>query len=72
MVRIIAQVDRIIRVIHSSVPEELWPQILRKIDGPVAADTPMETLKTRRTTSTALWNPHRPEEDCWTVCPRRD
>ncbi len=34
------QMGRIIDAIHSSVPEELWPEILRKIDGPVAADTP--------------------------------
>ena len=32
--------DRIIDAIHSTVPEELWPEILRKIDGPVAADSP--------------------------------
>jgi hypothetical protein len=24
------------------VPQELWPEILRKIDGPVAADTPAD------------------------------
>ena len=40
MAEILAQMDRIIRVIHSTVPKELWPEILRKIDGPVAADTP--------------------------------
>ena len=28
--------------INFSVPEELWPEILRKIDGPVAADTPAD------------------------------
>ena len=37
--------DRIIRAIHSSVPEELWPEILRKIDGPVAADTPADEFE---------------------------
>ena len=36
--RNVGSLDRIIRAIHSSVPEELWPEILRKIDGPVAAD----------------------------------
>jgi hypothetical protein len=30
------QMGRIIDAIHSTVPEELWPEILRKIDGPVA------------------------------------
>jgi hypothetical protein len=45
MVEIVAQMDRIIRAIHSSVPEELWPEILRKIDGPVAADTPADEFE---------------------------
>jgi len=31
--------------IHSCVPEELWPEILCKIDGPVAADTPAEEIE---------------------------
>ena len=39
-----AQMDRIINAIHSSVPEELWPEILRKIDGPVA-DTPADEFE---------------------------
>ena len=39
------QMDRIINAIHSTVPEELWPEILRKIDGPVAADTPADDLR---------------------------
>ena len=37
---LMVQMGRIIDAIHSTVPEELWPEILRKIDGPVAADTP--------------------------------
>ena len=36
------QMGRIIDAIHSTVPEELWPEILRKIDGPVAADAPAD------------------------------
>ena len=39
------QMGRIIDAIHSSVPEELWPEILRKIDGPVAADTPADEFE---------------------------
>ena len=39
---LMVQMGRIIDAIHSSVPEELWPEILRKIDGPVAADTPTD------------------------------
>ena len=27
------------------MPEELWPEILRKIDGPVAADTPADEFE---------------------------
>ena len=33
MVDIMVQMDRIIDAIHSTVPEELWPEILRKLDG---------------------------------------
>ena len=39
---LMVQMDHIINAIHSTVPEELWPEILRKIDGPVAADTPAD------------------------------
>jgi hypothetical protein len=41
MAQIIAQVDRIIRVIHSTVPGELWPEIVRKLDGAVDAVEPL-------------------------------
>ena len=27
------------------MPEELWPEIPRKIDGPVAADTPADEIE---------------------------
>jgi hypothetical protein len=37
--------NAVIKVIHSTVPEELWPEILRKIDGPVAADTPADEIE---------------------------
>lgn len=61
MVDILVQMDQIINAIHSTVPEELWPEILRKIDGPVAADHWRMSLKTvtRGTTSTTPWNPRR-------------
>ena len=39
------QMHHIISAIHSTVPEELWPEILRKIDGPVAADTPADEFE---------------------------
>jgi hypothetical protein len=38
MAEILYKMDRIINAIHATVPEELWPEILRKIDGPAAAD----------------------------------
>lgn len=42
---LMVQMDHIINAIHSTVPEELWPEILRKIDGPVAADTPADEFE---------------------------
>ena len=42
---LMVQMGRIIDAIHSTVPEELWPEILRKIDGPVAADTPADEFE---------------------------
>ena len=42
---LMVQMSRIIDAIHSSVPEELWPEILRKIDGPVRADAPMDEFE---------------------------
>ena len=45
MVDMWVKMGRIIDAIHSSVPEELWPEILRKIDGPVAADTPIDEFE---------------------------
>ena len=42
---LMVQMDCIIRAIHSRVPEELWPEILCKIDGPVAADTPADEFE---------------------------
>jgi hypothetical protein len=45
VVELIAQLDRIIRAIHDSVPEELWEEILRKIDGPVPADIARDDIE---------------------------
>ena len=42
---LMVQMGRIINAIHDTVPEELWPEILRKIDGPVAADTPTDEIE---------------------------
>ena len=42
---LMVQMGRIIDAIHSTVPQELWPEILRKIDGPVAADTPADEIE---------------------------
>jgi hypothetical protein len=45
VVQLIAQLDRIIRAIHDSVPEALWEEILHKIDGPVSADIPTDDIE---------------------------
>ena len=42
---LMAQMGRIIDAIHSTVPQELWSEILRKIDGPVAAHTPADEIE---------------------------
>jgi hypothetical protein len=42
---LMVQMGRIIDAVHDTVPQELWPEILRKIDGPVAADAPAGELE---------------------------
>jgi hypothetical protein len=42
---LMAQMGHIINAIHSTVPEELWPEILCEIDGPVAADMPADEFE---------------------------
>jgi hypothetical protein len=67
------QIGRI-NAIHSSVPEVLWPEILRKIDGPVAADRPADEIEDCDDAEDE-YDPAEPahaEEDCWTQCARRD
>ena len=67
MVDMGVKMDRIIRAIHSTVPEELWPEILRKIDGPVAADTPADEFEDCDDAEDEydLVEPQA-DEDCWT------
>ena len=68
------QMGRIIDAIHSSVPEELWPEILRKIGGPVAADTPMDEFD-ECDGAEDMYDPMDSgvaDEDCWTATVRRD
>ena len=70
---LMVQMDRIIKAIHSTVPEELWPEILRKIDGPVAADTPadeFEDCDDAEDEYEAVGSAEA-EEDCWTPSARR-
>ena len=74
MVDILVQMDRIISAIHSTVPQELWPEILRKIDGPVAADTPADEFEDCDQAEDE-YDPAesaQADEDCWTQCARRD
>ena len=68
------RMDRIIRAIHSSVPEELWPEILRKIDGPVAADTPADEFD-ECDDAGDMYDPMDSgvaDEACWTATAERD
>ena len=68
------QMARIIDAIHSSVPEELWPEILRKIDGPVAADSPADEFEDGDDAEDE-YEPvesARTDEDWWTQCAGRD
>ena len=61
------QMGRIIDAIHSSVPEELWPEILRKIDGPVAADTSADEIEDGDDPQDEydLAESAQADEDCW-------
>jgi hypothetical protein len=71
---LMVQMDRIINAIHSPVPEELWPEILRKIDGP---------RRSRHTGSDEFEvgdhgedefdavEPAMADQDCWTPYARR-
>jgi hypothetical protein len=68
------KVDRIINAIHSTVPKELWPEILRKIDGPVAADTSMDEFD-ECDGAEDMYDPMdtaKADEDCWTATARKD
>ena len=70
---LMVQMGRIIDAIHSSVPEELWPEILRKIDGPVAADTPADESEDYDDAEDECGpaEPAQADEDCWTPSARR-
>ncbi len=73
MAEIMAQMGRIIDAVHSSVPEELWPEILCKIDGPVAADTPAAEFEDCDDAVDG-YDPAESapaDEDCWTPWARR-
>ena len=68
-----AQMGRIIDAIHSTVPEELWPEILRKIDGPVAADTPADEIDDGGDAEDEYGpvEPAQADRDGWTPCALR-
>jgi len=70
---LMAQMGHIINAVHSTVPEELWPEILRKIDGPVAADMPADEFEDWGDAEDE-YDPvesAQADEDCWTPCARR-
>ena len=68
------QMGRIIDAIHSSVPKELWPEILRKIDGPATAGTPAN--ESEDCDDAEDWydpaESARTDEYCWTQRAGRD
>ena len=73
MAEILFKMDRIINAVHDTVPEELWPEILRRIDGPVATDTPMDEFEDYD----GAEDPYDTEsaeagDDCWTASVRRE
>ena len=73
MAEILYKMDRIINAVHDTVPEELWPEILRKIDGPGAAD-PAEEFDDYEDAED-VYDPTesaKADEDCWTATVRRD
>jgi hypothetical protein len=73
MAEILFKMDRIINAVHSTVPKELWPEILRKIDGPVAADAPADEIDDWADAEDQD-NPALPapaDDDGWTPCARR-
>ena len=72
--QLIAQLDRIIRAIHDSVPEELWDEILHKIDGPVPADRPKDEFEECDGAEDMYdaMESAEADEDCWTATARRD
>jgi hypothetical protein len=70
---LMVQMSRIIDAIHSSVPEELWPEMLRKIGGPVAADAPADEFADC-VDAEDEYDPAesaQADEDCWTPYARR-
>ena len=70
MVEIMVQIDRIIKT--PSTPR--WPEILRKIDGPVAIDTPADEFDDRDDAEDE-YDPvesAQADEDGWTQCAGRD
>jgi hypothetical protein len=73
MAEMMAQLDRIIRAIHDSVPEELWDEILHKIDGPVLADRPKDEFEECDGAEDMYDGMESAEadEDCWTATARR-
>ena len=64
MVDIMVQIDRIVRAIKSTVPQELWGEILRKIDGPVAADTPTDEFEDWDQGTASMTRGMRPKRAC--------
>ena len=71
---LMVQMGRIIDAVHDTVPPELWEEILHKIGGPVAADTPVDEFEDCDGAEDR-YDPvesAKADEDCWTATVRRD
>jgi hypothetical protein len=71
---LMVQMGRIIDAVHDTVPQELWPEILRKIDGPVAADARADELEDGDDAEDEYdpVEPAQADEDCGTATVRSD
>jgi hypothetical protein len=73
MADVLFKMDRIINAIHDTVPPELWEVILHKIDGPMAADTPIDEFD-ECDDAEDMYDPMDSgvaDEACWTAPAKR-
>ncbi|MGO9156346.1 hypothetical protein [Mycobacterium sp.] len=73
MVDMWAQMNRIIEVVQSMVPQELHEELLQRIEwqGPVAVHTPADEFEGAEDEYGPVESAQA-DQDCWTQCARRD